>query len=125
MNVALWIVQILLALYFAATGFMKMRGTRENLAIRMKWVADFAPRTIRFIGAVEIVGALGLILPAIPSAPGWFAPVAAVGLGLVMMGAALTHLRRGEYPSLVMRAVLLVLAAFVTYGRFVLVPLHR
>lgn len=126
MNIALWIVQGLLALVFLMGGFMKASKSREALKERgqsMDWVDDFSDGQIRTIGILEILGAIGLILPALTGILPILTPVAAIGLGSIMVGAAITHLRRGESSVIVMNLVLLVLALFVAYGRFVLVPL--
>ena len=122
MNTAVWIVQILLALAFGATGFMKITQPREKLQTNMKWVEDFAPNTIKGIGTLELLAAIGLILPFLTGILPVLTPLAAVGLILVMIGAIYTHFCRGETPIAVANFVLLALAAFVVYGRFVAVP---
>ena len=123
MNTAIWIVQILLALAFLMAGLMKLTQPYERAAQRMAWVNDFSPTSIRVIGAVEVLGAIGVILPAWTGILPWLTPLAATGLGIVMLGAMATHLRRHEQPQMISNVVLLALAAFVVYGRFVAVPL--
>lgn len=123
MNIALWVVQILLALVFAAAGIMKATQPTERLATNMGWVKDVAPWTVRLIGILEILGAIGLILPAATGIWPWLTPVAAVGLALTMVGAMIVHGRRGEFSGIGFNFVLLALAAFVVFGRFVVVPL--
>ena len=123
MNTALWIVQILLALAFGLAGFMKLTQPKEKLAANMKWVEDFSPNIVKAIGAVELLGALGLVLPALTGILPWLTPLAGVGLVLDMLGAAYTHFRRKENSVIPVNLVLLALAAFVAYGRFVAVPL--
>ena len=123
MNIALWIVQILLALAFAMAGIMKVTQPIDRLETRMGWVKDVGPRGVRLIGSLEILGAIGLILPAVTGILPWLTPVAAVGFVLTMVGAMITHGRRGEYSNIGANLVLLVLALFVVYGRFVIVPL--
>ena len=123
MNIALWIVQILLALAFAMAGIMKVTQPIDRLETRMEWVKDVGPRGVRLIGSLEILGAIGLILPAVTGILPWLTPVAAVGFVLTMVGAMITHGRRGEYSGIGVNVVLLVLALFVVYGRFVIVPI--
>lgn len=123
MNIALWIVQILLALAFALAGTVKTTQPIEKLATNMGWVKDFTAQAVRLIGALEILGAIGLILPAVTGIWPWLTPIAAIGLVLTMVGAMITHVRRGEFPGLGVNAVLLLLALFVAYGRFVVAPL--
>ena len=123
MNIALWIVQGLLAVMFLMAGFMKVSQTKHTLKERgMNWVDDFASGQIRLIGVLEILGALGLILPVLIGILPNLIPLAALGLALIMVGAAIFHIRRGEYPNMIINLVLLVMALFVAYGRFVLVP---
>ncbi len=123
MNIALWIVQILLALAFAMAGIMKVTQPIDRLETRMGWVKDVGPRGVRLIGSLEILGAIGLILPAVTGILPWLTPVAAVGFVLTMVGAMITHGRRGEYSGIGVNVILLVLALFVVYGRFVIVPI--
>lgn len=124
MNTVLWIVQILLALAFAAAGAGKLFSTKDKLyAQGMKYVEDFGANSLKAIGSVEILGAAGVILPALTGILPVLTPVAAVGLMLVQSGAAITHGRRKENGIIAVNAVLFLLAAFVAYGRFVAVPL--
>jgi uncharacterized membrane protein YphA (DoxX/SURF4 family) len=123
MNIVLWVVQILLALVFAMAGIMKVSQPFEKLAQNMKWVKNVGLRGVRLIGILEILGAIGLILPAVTGILPWLTPVAAIGLALTMIGAMITHGRRGEFPNMGFNLVLLLLAVFIIYGRFVAVPL--
>ena len=122
-NSILWIVQILLAFVFFMTGIMKLTQSKEVMVEKMAWVEDFSANTIKIIGALEVAGAVGLILPSlIPLLP-ILTPLAGLGLVLTMIGAALTHLRHQEYPAIIPNLVLLALAGFVAYGRFALIPI--
>ena len=120
MDSALWIVAGLLAVAFLMTGLMKITQPKAKLAAQMGWVEDYAPTTVKAIGVIEVLGAIGLILPRLTGILPWLTPLAALGLALTMLGAMATHLRRNEYPMLLPNLVLLVLAAFVAYGRFAL-----
>jgi len=123
MNIALWIVQGILATMFLMAGFMKASQPKEKLATNMGWVEDFSVNNIKLIGILEILAAIGLILPPLTRILPWLAPLAAVGLVLTMIGATITHARRdGENKMIGMNVMLLLLAAFVAYGRFVLAP---
>ena len=121
MGIALWVVQVLLALAFLGAGATKLSQPKEKLLKNMAWVEDFSQRTVRLIGTLEVLGAIGIVLPALTGILPWLTPLAALGLVLLMIGAALTHLRRTEYGYIAMNVVLLVLAAFVAYGRFFVV----
>ena len=118
MSIVLWIVQSLLALAFLAAGSMKLMRSKAQLEEQMPWVTDFSPMVIRLIGAVEVLGALGLILPAVTGIATVLTPLAATGLAVVMVGAMVTHVRRNEMAQLAPNVVLLALALFVAWGRF-------
>jgi len=119
MNIALWIAAALLALAFLTTGLLKITRSKEQLAAAgMGWTESFSPAAIKAIGVAEVLGALGLVLPAVLDIAPWLVPIAAVGLVLVMVGAATTHLRRKETQMVALNVVLLALALFVAWGRF-------
>ncbi len=119
MNVVLWIVAGLLALAFLAAGGLKLARTKEQLAASgMGWVEDFSPQVIKAIGALEVLGAVGLIVPAAVGVAPVLSALAAAGLAAVMVGAILTHARRREAPMIAVNAVLLALALFVAIERF-------
>jgi uncharacterized membrane protein YphA (DoxX/SURF4 family) len=118
MNVVLWIVAGVLALAFLAAGLTKLTQPKEKLRANMAWVEDFSPGLIKGIGAVEVLAAVGLILPAALDVVPVLVPLAAIGLVLLMAGAAITHARRKEFPMIAINLVLLVLAAVVVWGRF-------
>jgi uncharacterized membrane protein YphA (DoxX/SURF4 family) len=119
MNLALWIIAIVLAVAFAASGMMKQFVPKDKLVTSGQgWAQDFSPTSIRLIGLAEILGAIGLVLPAAAHIAPILVPVAAVGLALVMVGAAAVHARRKEAPMVAINAVLLVLAVVVAWGRF-------
>ncbi|MBE8523970.1 DoxX family protein [Amycolatopsis sp. H6(2020)] len=118
MNIFLWIVQAVLAAMFGMAGVMKATQPKDKLADRLPWVADFSPATVRFIGVVELAGALGLILPAATGIAPILTPLAATGLAGTMLLAALTHARRKEPAAIAFNAVLLALVTVVAWGRF-------
>ena len=124
MNIVLWIVQILLALAFLMAGALKATQPPDKLSARMTWVKAMKPQQIvRLIGILEILGAIGLVLPAVTGILPWLTPVAAIGLVLTMIGAVILHTRIGEASRIAPNIVLLLLAAFIVIGRFVVVPL--
>ena len=122
MGIALWAVQVLLATAFLVSGGAKLSQPKEKLVKNLAWVEDFSQGTVRIIGVLEVLGAIGIVLPALTGILPWLTPLAALGLVLTMIGAALTHLRRAEYSVITVPAVLLILAAFVAYGRFFVLP---
>ena len=127
MNTVLWILQGLIASMFAMTGFMKLVKSKDELqnqGERMKWVESVSSRNLKFIGLLELLAALGLILPPLTGMLIWLTPLAATGLSINMIGAMLLHIRRGDDAKAIsMNIMLMLLAGFVAYGRFVLVPI--
>ena len=122
MNIVLWILQILVAFAFFMAGMMKA-FQYERARQQMKWMNDLPRQSVFFIGVCEMLGALGLILPALTGILPWLTPVAGAGLALIMLLAGIFHTTRREYSAIVANLVLLALAAFVAYGRFVIAPL--
>jgi hypothetical protein len=119
MNIILWGITSLLTLLFLAAGAMKIAQPKAKLAASGQgWVEHFSQGAVKRIGAVEILGALGLILPAVLNIATVLVPTAAAGLFLLMTGAAITHARRGEVPNVIVNSVLGILAAVVAIGRF-------
>jgi uncharacterized membrane protein YphA (DoxX/SURF4 family) len=118
-NVVLWILAGLLAAAFLASGVLKLARSREQLVESgLGWAGDFPPGVVKLIGVVELLAAVGLVLPALLDVAPVLVPLAAVGLALVMVGAAVTHGRRGEFPMIAINAVLFLLAVVVAWGRF-------
>ena len=119
MNVVLWILAAVLAVAFLGAGLMKVSRSKEQLAASgMGYVEDFSAGTIKLIGLVEILAAIGLILPGLTGVAPILVPLAATGLALLMVGAIITHVRRKEMPMVLVNVVLLVLAVIVAWGRF-------
>lgn len=119
MNIALWIVAGLLAAIFLMAGMMKIRQSKEKLAESMGWVEHYEPRTIKLIGLLEVLAAIGLIVPAVTGIVPMLTPLAAIGLALVMVGAMARHLSRGnETQDVVKSMIFLLMALFVAWGRF-------
>src|SRR6202000_608312 len=118
MNLALWIVAGVLAASFAGSGLLKLLVPKDKLvSARQGWGQDAPPTNIRLIGVVEVLGAAGLILPAVTHIAPILVPLAAVGLVLVMVGAAVGHARRNEAINIGVNAVLLALGVVVAWGR--------
>lgn len=120
MNLALWIIAGLLAAVFLLAGTNKLFIPQEKLAKAPGggWVNDFSPGFIKALGAVEILGAVGLILPAALDIAPILVPLAAVGLATIMTGAAIVTSRRQEPKHALLNLTYLALIALVAIGRF-------
>jgi len=119
MNIMLWVLQVLLALAFLAHGLLFLFPPAEMLEL-MK----FIPTAFRiFLGVAEVLAAVGLTLPGItrilPSLVSW----AAAGVMIVMISATIFHIARGEISSAITTAILLMVATFVAYMRWKVMPI--
>ncbi len=123
LNVALWVVQILLALVFGFAGTMKLFTPIDELAKNAAWIRN-AEALIRFIGISELAGALGMLLPGLSGIKPRLTSLAAVGLFIIMVLATGFHLMRGEARMTPLTVALGLLAAFVAWGRFRKAPLE-
>jgi putative oxidoreductase len=117
MHAALWIVQILLAIVFLMTGAMKAFMPLADVARTMHWVPDVPAGLVRFIGLAELAGALALLLPSATKIYPKLTPLAAVGLGVVVVIGAILHFTRGEGALTPLNFILAAMAAFVAWGR--------
>ena len=117
MNVVLWIVQVLLAAAFGVSGVMKSTMPIPELALQVPWSDDVPVAFVRFIGLVELTGAVGLILPALTRIKPGLTPLAALGILTIMLLAMLFHISRGEFGVLPINLALGAMAAFIAWGR--------
>ncbi len=121
MNVLLWILQVLLALAFVGAAVTKLKDDRLTYAAARppstSYAEDLSDRTFKTIGVLELLGAVGVVLPWATGIARWLTPLAALGFVLLMVGAAVVHLRRGERQLLVVNATLLAVALVVAIGR--------
>lgn len=124
LNIALWAAQLLLAIAFGMAGFLKSTQPIDALAPQMEWVAAVPVWLVRFIGASELAGAAGLVLPALTRIKPALTPLAAAGLLAVMVLASLFHVTRGELGALPVNAVLGGIAAFIAWGRHSKIPIR-
>ena len=119
MTYALWIVQALLALLFLFAGVVKLIMPVEEMTKDIQMPGAF----LRFIAVVEILGALGLILPSLLRIRPGLTPLAAAGLVIIMIGATVVSLMIGPVVLALMPFVVGLLAVFVAYGRWKLAPI--
>ncbi len=117
MNILLWILQGLLGAMFITAGIMKSTQPKEKLA-RLNWTARYSPGMIKFIGVSELLAGLGLILPWATGFAVILTPVAAGALALIMIMAALDHLKNDEKKEVMVNVIIFVLAVIVAFGRF-------
>jgi uncharacterized membrane protein YphA (DoxX/SURF4 family) len=119
MNAILWVIQVLLAAAFFAHGMLFLTPPAN-----MVEALSVFPRPFQvFLGTAEVLAAIGLTLPGITRILPWLVPCAAAGVMIVMIGATILHIARGEVSSAMTTAVLLVLATVVAYMRWKVMPI--
>ena len=116
LHVMLWIAQIVLGAMFLMAGYMKSFQPIEQLATTISWASD-VPLFIRFIGVSELLGGIGLILPAALRIKTYLTWWAALALAFVMVLAVFYHLFRSEFAAIGTNLILLLLALFIVWGR--------
>ena len=121
MRILLWVLQVLLALVFLAHGLLLLFPPAD-IAAQMN--ASLPRAFWVFLGVAEVLAAVGLTLPGLSRIQPWLVPLAAAGLMIVMIGATIYHSTRGETSSAITTAVLLVLATFVAYMRWRVLPIR-
>jgi hypothetical protein len=124
MHRLLWVVQVLLALLFLFAGGTKLVMSAAELTSQSPLPAAF----LRFIGVMELLGGLGLVLPGMLRVRTTLTPLAAAGLSIIMVGAVLVTIQTMGLAMAAMPFVAAVLTIFVAYGRWRLAPLssrHR
>ncbi len=125
LHVTLWVLQLLLGAAFLMAGATKASQPIAALATKMPWTAQAGEPLTRFIGLSELLGGLGLILPAATRVMPILTPIAASALTLVMALATAFHLSRGEMQAFPIPLVMGALCAFVAWGRFKKAPVPK
>lgn len=124
MNIGLWVAQILLAAMYLMAGANKLFKPIAELTTMLPWVSGTAEGLVRFIGLSELLGGLGLILPAVLRIKPTLTPIAAAGLALIQLLAIIFHMSKGEYAFLGLNIVLLLIAVLIAWGRFKKAPIY-
>jgi hypothetical protein len=114
-KIAYWIVAGLLALFYLYAGGKKVAQSKERLAPMMGWVDTIPMRQVRLIGIVEILGALGLVLPPLTGIAPVLAVVAAAGFVVLQVLATRLHLSRGEAKVTGLNLALIVAAGVAAW----------
>jgi uncharacterized membrane protein len=120
-NVFLWVLQIAAALAFLGAGY-DQAFVYEDASRRMAWVAALPKRFAIVLGLLEILGAIGLIVPALAGVQFWLTPTTALALAVLMACAIAYHVGRRELPQIAFSATFALVSAFIAFGRFVVSP---
>lgn len=117
MNILLWLAQGLMAAMFIMAGASKSFQPIEVLGASMPWVASVSDSLVRFIGVSELLGGIGIILPAMLRFKPNLTVTAALGLVTVMLMAAIFHAYRGEFTAIGGNAIFAAICGFIAWGR--------
>ncbi len=120
MNIILWVLQVLLAALFMWHGWLLLAPPAELVEIMN---AEFPLWFRMFLGAVEVLASIGLIVPGVTRIQPWLTPFTAMGLMIVMVCATVLHSYKGQTGSAVTTAVVLLILAFVAYMRWKVKPI--
>lgn len=123
LNITLWIAQILLAAFFSIAGYTKATSSVDQLYATINWSKDVHLTLVRFIGIMELLGCLGLLLPSILRVKPILTPIAAIAFIMLMFSAIIFHIFRGEASDIRMHLGIILVAAFIAWGRFEKVPI--
>lgn len=115
MEIVIWVLQIALFIVFLYFGSLKMFMPIEKIAKRVSWAHDYSLAKIKFFGFLEVIGALGLLLPYRLDIFPILTPMAATGLAMVMAGAAMVHLKRDEINMVFLNILIIFLLAGVGF----------
>jgi uncharacterized membrane protein YphA (DoxX/SURF4 family) len=121
LHLGLWVIQVLLAVVFGMAAVMKLGTPYAELAENQPWARHTPEMLVKFIGIIELAGAIGVILPAATRVAPFLTPLAAAGFVVIMVLAGGLHASLGEPP--IANLVLGVFAAFVAWGRFKKAPI--
>lgn len=117
-NILLWAAQLLLAASLLFGGSMKLFQPIEKLATMWPWAGEVSPALVKFTAIVDLLGALGVILPMLLRIRPQLTAFAAMGIVLLMICASIFHIARGETAQIGFNVFLALIAAFVAWGRF-------
>jgi uncharacterized membrane protein YphA (DoxX/SURF4 family) len=123
-HMVLWIAQILLSVCLIWAGIVKLFQPADQLEMMWPWTGEIKPAFVKLTGVVDLLGALGLLLPALFKFKPVLTPIAAFGIVLLMVAACVFHVFRGEASQIGFNIVFGIIAAFVAYGRSKLVPIQ-
>jgi uncharacterized membrane protein YphA (DoxX/SURF4 family) len=117
-HIILWAAQVLLAACFIWAGMMKLLQSPEKLAVMWPWAGQVPVALVKLTGVVDVLAAIGLVVPAMMRIKPGLTPLTAVGIIGLMLCAGVFHILRGEAATIGVNVVFAVLAAFIAWGRF-------
>lgn len=117
LNIWLWVAQVILALSLLSGAIMKFMPI-EKIAPIMAWMGQLPPLTVRLLGVIDLLGAIGLILPSLLHINPKLVPITAIAICVLMICAIVFHVSRGEASVIGVNITYVAIAAFIAWGRF-------
>jgi hypothetical protein len=117
LNIWLWVAQVILALSLLSGAIMKFMPI-EKIAPIMAWMGQLPPLTVRLLGVIDLLGAIGLILPPLLHINPKLVPITAIAICVLMICAIVFHVSRGEASVIGVNITYVAIAAFIAWGRF-------
>lgn len=117
-NIILWILQVLLAITLIWAAGMKLSKPPQELAAMWPWAGEVSPALVKLTGIADLLGGLGLILPALLRVKPVLTPIAALGVVILMICASVFHILRGEAAQIGFNVIVAVIAGLIAWGRF-------
>jgi VIT1/CCC1 family predicted Fe2+/Mn2+ transporter len=126
MNIALWVIQIILAIKMLNVSYSHgLRRSQPTMQEAMQRMGKFSNPLHDATSACTFLGVIGLILPGVFASPIWIIPVTALLLSILLLASIFFHVRSRKQPKIFVSVILFTFAAFVAYGRWMLVPLLK
>jgi hypothetical protein len=122
-HLILWIVQVVLAASFVWAGLMKLFQPTEKLSAMWPWAGEVPVALLKLTGIVDLLGAVGLILPSLFRIKPKLTPIAAIGVIVLMLCAGIFHIVRGEASVIWVNIAFAAMAAFIAWGRLKKAPI--
>ena len=119
----LWILQAVLAAMLLWAAFMKLLKPVAEISTMWPWAGQVSAGFVKFTGIIDLLGAVGLVFPALLRIRPWLTPLAATGIVLLMIAASIFHVSRGEASLIGFNIVVAAIAAFIAWGRYVNAPI--
>ncbi|MVM29232.1 DoxX family membrane protein [Spirosoma sp. HMF4905] len=123
MHITLWLAQVVLAIVLVWAGTMKLFQPIEKLSAMWPWTGQIPVLLVKLSGIVDLIGAIGLILPALVRIKPQLTPIAALGIIALMVCASIFHIARGEASSIGVNIAFALIAAFIAWGRLTKAPI--
>lgn len=125
MHIVLWVLQVLLAATLIWAAFAKLFQPIAQLRTMWPWTGEISPALVRSTGVIDLLGALGVLLPSLFRFKPILTPIAAFGIVLLMISASIFHISRGEASQIDFNLVFGLIAGFVAYGRLKIAPIPK